>query len=256
MFYVEIRKSVRRRGPPILIPLEEVYGHTGFRSVFAYPPDVADMIREQASTKGLRGNPIYADTLFVDFDNVEPGAFDDYLREQGLAFTKWDSGGRSIHLHIDLIPCEGIWVPDGCKAWMKQHAPHADMSIYHQAAVYRLPGTYHRNNPGHRKTLLETHPGKPLELPKPKTVMPMPSRASDQDSFSKYFSLLSQSVGEGGRRPHAWKLATLAAEAGVGFEKAVQDILWWNSTFAKPPHADTDVYKQIESAYRRAGNST
>jgi hypothetical protein len=249
-YYVEIRTAVKRTHAPRLVPLEQVSQHTGFRSTFAYDAATAARIREQGSTGGLRNCEVFADTLFMDFDGHEPTQFREWLAGSGLAYEEWDSGGRSVHFHIPMQPVFGAWVPRACKQWVKQRAPTADISFYHPAGVYRLPGTYHSKHPGRCKVLVSGKTGDILELTAPADERYVPVHI-DETTPEKFFTLLMQAVGEGQRRPRAWLLSTMAAECGMEFDEAVEHLLFWNSKLVDPPHAPDTIIKQVESAYRR-----
>jgi hypothetical protein len=250
MYWVEVRSSVRRSGPPRLIPLADVDGQTGFRSIVAYPEDVAQLIRDQGGTANLRGQPVYADTLFIDFDGHEPTEFRAWLQGSGLAYTEWDSGNRSVHFHIPLVPIFGPWVTDAMRKWVKQHAPTADISFYHPAGQYRLPGTFHSKRPGQCKSLVCGREGNLLEL-RPAARETFAAAYQATGSREEFFRTLTQAVGEGHRRPRAWLLATQAAECGMEFDDAVEHLLWWNGNLVDPPHEPETIIKQVESAYRR-----
>lgn len=250
MWWVEVRSTVHRKGTPKLVPLTEVHKHTGFRTAFAFDDDVAALIREQGSTQGLRGQKVYADVLFVDFDSSDGSGLIKYLNEHGIAYERWDSGGRSVHLHVLLRPIYGAWVPTACKEWLRKQAPDADVSYIHPGGMYRLPHTYHSKRPGRCKTLIETRPGKPLEIAEPAQKAPS-FQLSERGGAEELFLLLTQRKGEGHRSPHLWRLATTAAEAGCSFEETVEHAKWWNLNFSEPPHDEGTVIKQCESAFRR-----
>ncbi len=250
-YYVELRAAVRRTHAPRLVPLEQVAEHSGFRSVFAFDEATAQRIREQGGTGGLRNCPVYADTMFMDFDSHRPDEFLAWLAGSGLEHSIWDSGGRSVHVHIPMQPVFGAWVPRACKEWTKKHAPTADISFLHPAGVYRLAGTFHAKFPGRCKTLIGHAPGNLLVLAEPigaARFTPQPLAESTPEHF---FTMLTKAVGEGNRRPYAWQLATVAAECGMEFDDAVEHLLWWNSRLVDPPHAPDAIIKQVESAYLR-----
>ena len=252
-YYCELRRTLRRDGPIQLVPLDDLQYLTGFRSVYAYTEEVARTILEAKTTSILRGQPVYSDMLLIDFDAFDPAEFRKLLLRNGIAFQVWDSGNRSIHFHIPIVPMFGPDVPSMQKAWVKQHAPDADISFYHAAGIYRLPGTYHAKNPGHCKKLLEERSGSALEItatsagwtPRTGPILRDESRLEDFNTG------LLKAVGEGGRRPYVWKLATIGAEAGLTFDEVVEKISWWNSHLCHPPHSQDAIIKQIESAFRR-----
>lgn len=248
-YYVEVRASVRRVGAPRLVPLDQIYQHTGFRSVVSYDEKVAALIREQGGTANLRGQSVYADTLFMDFDGHDPASFREWLIASGLGYIEYESGNRSVHYHIPIKPMYGPGVTDAMKAWTKKHAPSADISFLHNAGVYRLPLTYHPKQPGKSKQVVVSRPGPLLELD---AVAAEQFDAADAGgSREEFFTLLTQAVGEGKRQPRAWLLATMAAECGMEFDEASEHLLWWNTWLVDPPHEPDVIIKQVESAYRR-----
>jgi len=251
MYFVEVRSGLRRNGPPNLVSLSEVDQYTGFRSVCCFPLEVANLIRTQKGTANLRGQPVYADTLFMDFDGHDPIEFRAWLIASGLGHTEWNSGGRSVHFHIPMVPALGVWVPAAMKAWTKKHAPSADTSFLHAAGMYRLPGTYHAKHPGRRKELVHSCNGRLLELfaTESETI----GQLFDYGGSTKeeFFTLLMAAKGEGQRAPFIWRLATVGAQAGLEFFECLEHIRWWNAHMASPPRDDLTVVRQCESAYRR-----
>lgn len=248
-YFIEIRPTVRRSGPPLLVPLSDSHKYRGFRSVFAYDEATTESIREMRGTSHLRGCEVYADTLFVDFDNHDGEDLIGYLLDQGIGFEKWHSGNRSIHLHIPMVPVFGEWVPRSCKKWMQSRTKHADLSFLHPAGQYRLPGTYHYKNPGKCKILLEARPGKLLEIErvdrKPSMFGPV---TLDEGSIENFFFFLTGKASEGSRRPYIWKLCVLGLEAGMGPEEVLAHVEWWNSRFCEPPHPQDILELQLEQA--------
>lgn len=248
-YYVEIRPAVRRAGAPNLVPLDQVHNFTGFRSIVAYDEDTANMIREMGSTANLRGLPVYADTLFIDFDGHDPKEFREWLQGSGLGFTEWNSGNRSVHHHIPLEPIFGAWVTVAMKQWIRQHAPTADISFYHNGGQYRLPGTYHAKRPGQRKTLVAEQSGDRLVLQQPKET-PLMFRLTETVSKEDFYAMLAVAKGEGHRQPYAWLLSLKAAEAGFTFDEALEHVVWWAETLCSPPHPEHVIRQQCEKAYR------
>lgn len=221
----------------------------GFRSVFAYDKETADFIRERGSTAKLLGFSVYADTLFMDFDGHDPTAFREWLLKSPLAFEEWDSGNRSVHFHIPLEPVYGVWVPEACKRWVKQHTPTADTSFYHPSGQYRLPGTYHVKRPGRRKELIAVRAGECLRLERPEIDIPIVRPAGEPKDAVNFFVCLMERVGEGARRPHAWRTAVQGLEAGIAYDEVMKCLLWWNDNYCVPPHSDLAIAKQVEGAY-------
>lgn len=250
-YYVELRAAVRRNGAPNLIPLDQLPGQVGFRSVFAYPEETAAVIRAQGSTSYLRGLAVYADVLLVDFDNCTGEVFERRLRDQGIGYEKYHSGGRSIHYHVALSPIEGAWVPAACKAWVQATDNTADVSYFNPSGQFRLPGTFHHKNLGQCKELLYSVAGEPLVLHEPpETELAELAITGGEEAI---FAAATKHCNEGQRRPHAWRIASCCAEAGWPQERAMEIVMEWNDRFCTPPHDPQDLVSQILKAYRRHG---
>ena len=255
-YYVEIRSTQRRQRPPFLAPLDKAEDFIGFRSVFAYTQEIADYIYNTGSTKGLKQIDVYCDTLFMDFDSHDPVEFRFWLNAQGYAYTEWDSGGRSVHFHIPIKPMFGNAVPRAVKAWVKQWAPTADVSFYHPAGIYRLPGTFHAKKPGCLKRQIASREGTVLEITIPTAVYrPFEVQAGVRDVEDFYSMLLTTQL-EGGRRPFIWRAATTGFEAGLAYDEVADRLLHWNANFCCPAHDPEVVIKQIDAAHRRLNNAS
>lgn len=241
-----------------MVRLSELDGYTGFRSVFAFSTGVAERIRAEGSTSGLRDEAVYADTLFVDFDSSDGANFRDYLIANGIAFERWHSGGRGTHFHIPIQPIYGSWVPRACKEWLRERAPDSDLSFFHQAGMYRLPGTFHAKRPGQFKHLLASSDGETLQIKAPAAAaLARLAAAPDAETTrEQFFLMLTERKGEGHRRPFIWRLATVAAEIGMEFDEAVEHLAFWNDNYCEPPHELDVLVKQAESAYRRLARRT
>lgn len=250
-YYIEIRATVRRTGPPILVPLEDVDNYTGFRSVYAYDRTVAQEIQAQGNTFNLRGKEVYSDCLLMDFDGADPINFREFLKREGIGYEEWHSGGRSVHIHIPIVPVFGDWVPAAQKAWVKEHCTdRADVSFYHPAGQFRLPRTFHFKYPGRCKMLIESHPGRVLEIAKPEPKKRAHAATMlDGATREDFFMLATEHKDEGGRRPHIWKMCVAGIEAGMDEYDVLDHIRWWNTRFCAPPHADAVLIKQLEQAF-------
>jgi hypothetical protein len=247
-WWIEIRPALRRTGPVKLVSLEQVELHRGFRTIVAYDDETAQHIKTTGSTKDLKNFPVYADTLFMDFDEHDPVAFRHWLQSSGLAYEEWNSGGRSVHFHLPIEPIFGTWVPVAMKHWTKTHAPTADTSFLHSAGLYRLPGTYHSKYPGHRKELIHTQQGNKLRLTEPIKSSYL-QLAPPSGSLEQFHTLLTQYQSVGSRRPHIWLMAMTGLEAGMGLQNIIDNIERWSARFCDPPHALDVIITQCESAY-------
>jgi hypothetical protein len=252
-YLYEVRSSKVRREKIQLVHYSELGEYQGFRSLYGYTPETAMQIVESNSTAGLTGAPVYSDLLLVDFDDKpELGhKMADELREYD--WVKFNSGGRSIHLHVRIAPMFGPLVPALQKEWMAQHFPEADLSIYRTSGIYRLPGTRHEST-GRCKKVLETNiTGKSLELkvtlPEKKVVF---SAVEDQDLELMLFQLLGKEVNAGttGRNYHVFKIAKVANKLGIPPQSAEHLVRSWNSQRCFPPLPTSSIDNTIKSAYR------
>jgi hypothetical protein len=170
----------------------------------------------------------------------------------------FDSGGRSIHLHIQLHPMFGPDVPRMQKAWMKKNYPRADLSIYRTAGIYRLTGTYHEKNAGHSKTLLESNrPGEALKLQVELPAPPPPSAYENHDTELEdallYLMGRNVSSGTSGRNYHVFKMGRVCERMGMDIGSAFEYAARWNSQRCLPPLGPSSVISTIESAYKGTG---
>lgn len=242
--------TVARRGQPVLMNWEQVHEQQGFRSVFGYPDNTQATIKQQGNTRDLRHHEVHSRDILVDFDDNEEAAkqFQCRLVELQIAFQLYDSGNRSQHFHIDCVPVTAAWVPQAMSAWVREQAPGADMTVYHPAALFRLPGTWHEKNPGGKKRMIVNYlGGKPVELKEP-AVKLAPTRDLTL-SEEKLLRILNKSKGTGGRRCYVWYLAKSCRDYGFSLDKAMELVLRWNQVNAHPP-LETDVVRtKVEEVY-------
>lgn len=250
-YFVEIRPTVRRAGPPKLVPLGDVANYRGFRSVFAFDEAQATAIMARGAMRDLRGEAVYAEELFMDFDGHQPDAFREWLKGSELAWQEFDSGNRSVHFHIPIVPVAAVWLPEAMKLWTKTHAPTADISFLHPAGQYRLVGTYHPKQPGRRKELVAVGVGTALTLIAPPPRIAAFALEDESSTREQFFSMLLIQKDEGGRRPWIWQCATTGAEAGLTVDEVMAGLLAWNARFCHPPHEPQTIFTQVESAFRR-----
>ena len=90
MIKYEVRPAVRRMGRVKLVSYNELDQHTGFRSMFGFDEDTVNLIKDNNSTAGLEGIPIYGDEVLIDFDDEYEAADElaETLREKGIGFRK------------------------------------------------------------------------------------------------------------------------------------------------------------------------
>jgi hypothetical protein len=250
---VELRSTVVRSGPPILIPYNDKYNHTGFTSMYGYTDAAVDWIKTTKSTRELSKFQVYSDVLYVDFDNNEKAAkeFAVYLKLKNYTNEIYDSGGRSIHFHIPITPMFGYTVPQSQKMWMQEHAPEADMSIYKHTGLYRLPGTYHNKNAGNKKIWIDGIGGQILTIENRPTVqIPRDVSGDTPEEANRILGrLLHMKISEGGRHPHAYNIVRACKGSGRDKEYARKLLNMWNDDNCYPPKAEHELEKLLRWEY-------
>lgn len=257
-YYVEWRRTVRRVGPLKFVALDQLEGRAGFRGCYGFPKAAAEHLQSLGRTAKLRGVPVYADTLFVDYDSDDgPEEFEETLRGLGLAFEIWHTGRRGVHFHIPHEPIFGSDTPQRHKAWVTDHAQGDwDPTIYRPAAVIRLPGTWHEKNPGHRKQLVTRQDGARLKLPSPLRV---PAELATErptgtatGTSATFWGMVHSVRKEPGRRFRAYAIAATGAEAGMDEQVVWDALVWWAQNMTEPR---LDVDAELERIFRNGYNS-
>jgi hypothetical protein len=191
----------------------------------------------------------------LDFDSTPESAYRlaNKLEAEDISFDVYTSGNRSIHLHVAIEPMEGTTVAQAQKQWVKQHAPDADLTIYHNTALYRLTGTWHEKNPGHRKQLLDRHQGNYKLVIDPWTRKPPTTVKEIQEKVSPHILALAlgDKVSVGGRRCHVWRIGTICYDLGLDYSEAVRHAYNWNNEHAVPPLDSRVIEQKIYEAYEQ-----
>lgn len=151
--------------PPRYVPFEVLGQLRGFQSAFGVSKEQAAFNIRRGSTRGLKF-PVYCDVLLVDFDNQKTAAdlFERRLNHEKAAYIRADSGGRSDHFHVAIVPIYGMDVPYSIKQWMAENAPGSDLSFYICGGNFRLFGTRHEKT-GRIKSVVKTERGGRLSIP-------------------------------------------------------------------------------------------
>lgn len=249
MFYCELRGHPRRLGKVKLVPTSELDNHTGFRSVYCFDESAARLIVGMNGTSNLQDSPLYSDTLFMDFDDAPEAAeqFHQYLIELGVGYTRWDSGGRSIHFHVNLVPKQYRGIYKDQRTWVKTHAPLADITFYNPAGMFRLPNTWHAKHAGKQKVLLNTGIGKPLDIPRVEQVISIfkphlvDTEVSKDFDMSTLLQYMRTDVPPGGRYHHLLIIEKLSSQLGLDPYDTAKT---WNKNLTCP-HEDEYINRRI-----------
>lgn len=255
-YLYEVRGTKVRNGKVILVPYSDLHLYTGFRSVYGYGEEAIKHIKDTGSTAGLISAPVYSDLLLVDFDDQPEAAHAMAESLKEYDFVKFDSGGRSIHLHVRITPMVGPDVPSIQKEWVRKYYPLADLSIYRTSGMYRMAGTYHEKNAGRFKKVIDTNfTGKSLyidkvEIPAPKYIDR--ERLSDEERELQLMFLLSKEIKQGttGRNLHVFKISKVCMELGMNINEAVDLVASWNNERCYPSLSPSSIIPTVKSAYR------
>lgn len=250
MYYIEIRAWTARVGPPFFISLDDTTQYLGFRSVYCYPEHVKNIIQETGTSSDLQWAEVYSDTLFLDFDNTDPSELLLFLYDNGYAHSVWDSGNRSVHVHVPIEPMVGSTVPHSQRVWVKTNVPNADPSFYTHAGQFRLPNTRHLKT-GRKKLLRHKLLGKRLHIPTLDTKPQGNVYAANPAQGSILYGALMCSKNEGGRRVYVWHLATLAYHDGLSIDQTINLISWWNERRCDPPLTIKKIEEKVFEVYKK-----
>ena len=239
-------------------PTADLEGLTGFRTIAQWNEVDIGLAQAAGTIKALKDVPCVIDTLFVDFDNQERDAirFRDWLKSELLTYEMWDSGGRSQHFHIPIVPLHSADAPSSLKQFMKVHCRNLayDSSIYAYTSLFRLPNTEHAKT-GRKKTLLEANGIDILHID-----LKQPERyenliITDIDEFnltmSRYGNLLQNSPDEGNRSITLWSIAKSFCEVGLSYETTEELLFKLNDSWGDAGKEYAKVLSQLKYAYQK-----
>jgi hypothetical protein len=191
----------------------------------------------------------------MDFDDDEPSAAEAYytLINLGVGFEVWDSGGRSIHIHLPHSPITGYSLAYTHKKFIIDNNIRCDMSLYEEGRLFRLEGTVHLKT-FKPKILLETVPGNLLHLerlePPPKSYESYGASEGIADMVLTLSSVLDNGI-QRGRNAHAtfFRITAALAHAGFSAEFALELLNRVNETLVDDPANEADFNKSISNIF-------
>jgi hypothetical protein len=237
------------------VPVEHLIQHTGYRSVFSWSLEDANLAYSAGTVKVLKDKPAFADTIFVDFDNNEKGAmgFKETLDDQDFLYEMYTSGGRSIHFHIPMVPQYDIRTPHSVRKFMENFKQFGyDPSVYNYCSLFRLPGTTHEKT-GKPKQLIECNGfySVSIDLVDPPKINVI---ATDHDALAVAVALYANYIGggvaEGGRYTVQWKVAKAFQEAGLSFDTALELVLTMDESWKNLAKGPDETKRAVKDAYR------
>jgi hypothetical protein len=238
-----------------LLTRAELQGKVGYRSVYGFSEVSCAYFRDINAVKNSRGMVVYCDELLVDIDDDEPAAAGLYttLCELGVAFSTWDSGGRSIHFHI---PHEPVWssdLPYSQKMFLRGLGARVDESIYQCGRIFRLPGTVHEKT-SKKKVLLEEKVGSTLVIP----IIPTPQQnltrlgVADGEGLGEFAILLNRLVtnppGNGERNRKLYSSACSLYSCGFSSDFVNEFLLKVNDELMEEPLEEVEMKLLLNSS--------
>ena len=257
--FVEITSVVRNRNAN-LIPVSDLPNRVGFRSVYMFDAEDAEIIRFNGNSKGFKYFNLYSDCLFVDIDvkseEDNKKAINDIkkLVAKGIKFDLYDSGNRSYHLHIPHELKSSRHLPYNHRRVLREIGLHCDETLYRPNSLYRLPGTCHSKSvEGKCKELVKSYSGKLLEF----DIVPEPVNEKPANYSSKIFvdvalySLWEFShIQPENRYMSTFAMALKLFDSGLSFE-TVTDLLERANDCWPEPNEDSEVERAIQGAWSK-----
>jgi hypothetical protein len=256
MIKYEYRLQTIRFGAPTLLPNGVAQGIIGFSSVYGFPDETQACIESIESIRGINGLPLYSDMLYLDFDS-EDGVeeAEAMLQGMGVGFKKYTTGNRGCHFHIPTVPITSPILPSIHKAFVDNHFPKADLSLYKYSGLIRNVGTWHIKNPGKRKLLVKEVVGSLLTIeivpPKDRGRIKFVYEELDQTEADFLLgTMLLKEIHEGKRNNTVYMMAFLAKTAGMDYTEAEDLLGKYNQTHIFPPLDNREFKSVIRSCYR------
>jgi hypothetical protein len=241
-----------------LVPKKDLDRYIGFRSIYGFDELTATRIQLNQSTAGLQGTALFADTLFLDFDDNAQAANDIKLNliQQKIQFELWESGGRSQHFHIPHTPVVHKNIPHRHKAWALDNAPGCDLSIYITSAIFRLPWTKHEKTKQPKK-IIYRQGGDLIQLPQPKELpldKPDILLYTQSQRGGLLLKLLNTPTQEGNRNNTAVRLVHLCLDCDYSHEGILTAMFKWNEDYCNPSIDMNQLQRIVRGVYANRRN--
>lgn len=226
----------------------------GFASLYQVTKETAEAVEQAGTVKGFKGI-VWSKRLWIDFDDEDAARrADSKLKEMGYDYVCYTTGNRGLHYGILRNHAPSHLLPLLDKAWVKEHFPDADTSIYTHLHPFRIPGTLHEKT-GRPKTLLFERGGRSLVLPPFKREeMQIVSFGQKQGkSVFDCFYVMANTVPIDAGQRHSTMIKLINAlknDAGVSMDIA----MWWTTEWNKmlsEPKEDHEIEKAVRSIYER-----
>lgn len=238
---------------PSFLPLSDL-PKEGFMSLYAITKETAKAIEQAATTRGFKG-VVWSERLWIDFDDHDAaGRAESKLKEMKYDYVCFTTGNRGLHYGILRDNSPSHILPFLDKAWVKQHFPEADTSIYTHLHPFRIPGTVHEKT-GKPKKLLYGRSGGTLVLPpfKKEDIQVGPIGPGGGKSVFDCFFVMANTVPvEAGQRHQTMikLIYALKNDAQAPMEAAMWWLTEWNKMLSEPKEHH-ELEKAVRSIYER-----
>jgi len=208
----------------------------GFHSLYQFTAETTETF-ETAGFKGYKGT-VWSPTLAIDADSDEVAAgIEQRLTSLGLEFEVWATGNRGLHFYVTRPHTPSHVLPNLDKAWVEANFPEADLSIYHNVAMFRIKGARHSKT-GKPKVFLRKVEGEPLYLSdKIEIITKSPDLGSEVDKsifINGYIMTQTIPQFEGKRHEALLKLGMAMKRMGEPIEFISRWLYHTNLLFAEP----------------------
>lgn len=258
-YYFEHAQTKSNRRAKMLT-IDELETKTGYRSIYGFDEKTTAFFREAGSTKGAKHFPVYADTLFMDFDNAaeECERVVNALLEEGLKVKVYTTGGRGQHVEVYHTPVFDKRVPYSHRCWVESRGFRVDFCLYSHGHILRLNKTRHEKTGGYKELIFEQE-GATFELPlieKPiKTFNQRAAGDFDLTDFSSMLYWFSNNLPTNGNRNHRmFSLAAGLLASGISGTATVELVEKFNLCMDEPLE-DEELGLLLESAVSTIGES-
>lgn len=243
-----------------LIPVEELVGKVGYRSVYGFDEGTSLIVRARKHSRDFHQFPLYAEWLLVDFDDQPEEAMKlkNFLVENDIQYGLYDSGNRSYHFHIPHEPKFSKDLPYSHLKLLERmglNMSKVDTSIYRPNSIFRLTGTRHTKT-GKKKVLLEENTtGVLLDFDLVETP---PKHFGDTGEGEKDLFYLANSILqfevdpplEGNRYPTLFALGCACKDSGLSESATFEILSKFNESF-DDPKCESEVKRATRGAFAR-----
>jgi hypothetical protein len=230
----------------------------GYASVYMFDEDSAKAVIAEHSSTGLSRFPVYTHELVIDLDggDAQLEIAERVLKERGLAYVLWRSGGKGYHVYIPHTKMlSGRDIPYSQRKYVEGMGIGADLSLYQHGRIISLPGRIHPKT-GARKALVKTVKGVQLELPllvAPEITFNFQGNGGLDDLEAGLWKLLQLIADEplpGNRHTQLWSTALHLADAGLSHATALELLQKVNEQWQNPKDS-LELETAVSQAFRK-----